>query len=77
MLNPAKLLKLKKSWDLFSSNHPKFPKFVQTVAKRAVAEGTLIEITVTTVDGETLNSNLKLTKSDEDLIVELAELLRK
>ncbi|SHJ03918.1 hypothetical protein [Parasporobacterium paucivorans] len=77
MLNPAKLIKLKHAWDVFSDNHPKFPKFIQAVGRKAVEEGTVIEINVTTTSGETLSSNLKLTKSDEDLFVELAELLKK
>lgn len=76
MMNPAKLLKLKKSWDEFSGNHPKFVNFMKAVSKKGAKEGTLIEITVTTPEGETISSNLKITKSDEEMIAELGELFK-
>jgi len=74
MINPAKLFKLKKAWEKFSQNHPKFPKFLDAVHQNAVEEGTMIEINVTTASGETLTSNVKLTQSDAELFRELSEL---
>jgi len=74
MINPTKLIKLKNGWDIFSQNHPKFPKFLNTVHKDALAEGTIIEINVTTVSGKTISSNVKLTQSDAELFRELSEL---
>lgn len=74
MMNPAKIFKLKNSWDLFTKNHPKFPKFLEAVKTNALEEGAIIEINVTTVDGKVLNTNLKLTSSDMKLINELSEL---
>jgi hypothetical protein len=74
MINPTTLFKLKNSLDVFTSNHPKFPRFLDAVKNTALEEGTVIEFNVTTVDGRTLNSNLKLTKSDIDFFNELSEL---
>ncbi len=76
MMNPAKLLKLKGAWDKFTNNHPKFPKFLEAVHGKAMMEGTVIEITVTTQSGETISSNLKLTGSDISLFSELKDLAK-
>lgn len=74
MINPAKLIKLKSSWDMFTKNHPKFPKFLETIRKDALEEGTIIEINVKTLDGKILTSNIKLKESDIKLINDLSEL---
>lgn len=74
MLNPGKLLKLKGSWDTFVQNHPKFPKFLNAVKKNAMEEGTMIEFKVTTKEGKTISSNMKLNKTDMKLFEELSEL---
>ncbi len=74
MMNPAKLLKLKNAWDVFSGNHPKFPNYLKVVKNTALEEGTIIDINVTTVDGKSLKSNIKLTKSDIDLLHEFGQM---
>ena len=74
MINPVKLMKIKKLWDDFSQSHPKFPGFLSAVQKTGLEEGTIIEINVTTADGKTLSSNLKLTPSDMELFKELSEM---
>lgn len=73
MLNPMKMMKLKKTWDTFTTNHPKFPKFMEAVKNKGLQEGSIIEITVTTVSGETLSSNLRITASDMELVAELKD----
>jgi hypothetical protein len=73
LINPGKILKFKNAWDRFSQNHPKFPNYLSAVRNNALQEGTIIEINVTTSDGKSLKSNLKLTKSDIDLINELSD----
>jgi len=75
MINPAKLFKLKGAWDVFEQNHPKFPKFMKAIHQNGMQEGTIIEINVTTEDGKTLSSNIKLKESDIILFSELSELL--
>lgn len=71
MVNPAKLLKLKSMWATFKNNHPKFPYFIQAVAKEGLKEGNIIEISIKTTDGRELASNICLTESDMELIEEL------
>ena len=74
MINPVKLLKIKKAWDTFTKSHPKFPKFLEAVHQNAMEEGTVIEIKVTSETGQALGTNVKLTKSDVELFRELTEL---
>ncbi|MGB4659428.1 MAG: hypothetical protein WBI07_09625 [Mobilitalea sp.] len=76
MMNPAKLLKLKGAWGKFTQNHPKFPQFLRAASSNAVQEGSLIDIKITTTDGRSINTNLKLTASDIELFHELSEMSR-
>lgn len=74
MMNPAKLFKMKSAWDTFTKNHPKFPMFLTAVRQNGFREGSMIEINVTTPDGKTLSTNLRLTASDMELFKELSEM---
>lgn len=74
-MNPMKLFQMKAAWDRFQANHPKFPQFLQAVGKSGVAEGTVIEITVTTKEGRVLNSSLKLTEADMELVDEIKNIV--
>lgn len=73
-INPLKLLQMKNAWDQFTGRHPKFPAFLQALAKGAITEGSVLEITVTTADGKVISSNLKVTAEDMALIDELKNL---
>ncbi|MCI2050228.1 MAG: hypothetical protein LKJ76_11020 [Lachnospiraceae bacterium] len=63
-INPMELLKLKERLSIFTSQHPKFPAFLQAVGEHAAVEGTVVEITVTPPDGKPLTSNIRLTGDD-------------
>jgi hypothetical protein len=76
MINPAKLFKFKGAWDKFVKNHPKFPMFLNAVRNDAIEEGSVIEITVTTTEGKTLSTNIKVTQSDKEMLNELTELMK-
>ena len=69
-----KLLQIKASWEQFKARHRKFPSFLNAVSKGAVMEGTLLEMTVTTAEGKTFSSNLKLTAEDMKLINDMQEM---
>lgn len=71
MINPAKLMKMKSMWDTFKQNHPKFPYFLQAASREGLKEGNIIEISIKTTEGKVLASNLRLTKSDIEMIEEL------
>lgn len=76
VMNPAKLFKIKGAWDKFVENHPKFPMFLNAVKGTGVEEGTIIEIIVTTPEGKTLSTNIKVTPSDKELLAELSEIAK-
>jgi len=67
-MDPSKLLKLNNAKNTFVNNHPKFPMFLKAVRKDALKEGTIIEIKVTTPEGNEINSNLKIRESDIDAL---------
>ena len=48
----AQIQKLKTQLDAFQRNHPKFTPFLDAVNKNALAEGTIIEIKVTSPEGK-------------------------
>lgn len=63
-INPMKLLQFKNMWAEFTSRHPKFPQFITAVTQHGITEGTVIEVSVTTPEGKTFTSNLKVTAED-------------
>ena len=72
--NPAAILQMMNLWNKFKQNHPKFPKFMAAVYQNGIKEGSIIEINVTTADGQSLNSNLKISADDMELIDQLKNL---
>ncbi len=72
MVNPAALLTMKKKWEEFSARHPKFVSFISVLKTHGVAIGSVIDIKVTLPNGETFQSNLKLTEEDVEMIRSLA-----
>ena len=38
MVNPAKLLKFRKEWGEFETRHPKFVRFIMTIARKGLQE---------------------------------------
>lgn len=72
--NPMKFLQVKAGWEMFKSRHPKFPAFLNSVTQGAINEGSVIEATVTTADGRTFSTNLKVSKEDMELLNEMKEL---
>ena len=67
-INPTQLFQLMGAWQKFTANHPKFPKFLKAVAAEGIQEHTIIEGSVTTPEGKTYCSNLKITQEDLDLL---------
>jgi len=73
-MNPAAIFKIKGAWDKFSANHPKFPGFLQAAGNGMVEEGSVIDIKITSADGKTIATNVKLTAEDMELFAMLKEL---
>ena len=71
MDNMAQMLKLMGAWNKFKHNHPKFPAFMKAVSKRGFKEDMVIEVIITEPDGEKIETSLKVTQSDLELLAEL------
>ena len=72
-INPLSLMKLKDRLHLFRQEHPKVGPFFSMLREHAVAEGSVVELKVTTPEGEEYVTNIRLTAND----VETIRLLRK
>ncbi len=68
------IMKLKGAWDTFTGNHPKFPLFLQAVGKKGIKEGSILEVSITDPDGTVMNTNLKITATDMELLDTLKSL---
>lgn len=77
MMNVGNMLKFSNAWNTFKKTHPKFPAFCRAVSKKGIREGSVLEISFTTPDGEKLETNLKVKQSDLELLEQLANLSRK
>ena len=70
-INPMKLLELKNLWAAFTRRHPKFPQFLSAVQQSDIPEGTVIEVQITTPEGKTFTSNLKVQAEDIEAVKSL------
>lgn len=68
------IMRIKKAWDTFTSNHPKFPGFLSAMKARGIHEGDIVAISITGPDGRTMETNLRVTASDLELFNTLKEM---
>lgn len=73
-LNPLQLMKLFAMNKKFQKNHPKVSTFFRTHFAGGLTEGTVLEISVTKPGEETVSTNMRVLKSDLDLIEELKKM---
>ena len=66
--NPMELLQLKERFDTFRTEHPKFLAFLGALKNHAVAEGSVMEIKVTTPAGDEYVSNIRMTQNDVEAL---------
>lgn len=75
-MNPTALFRLKGAWQSFTQNHPKFPLFLQAVQNTPMQAGTVIDLKITTPEGKTMQTNVRLTESDLELIASLRDMVQ-
>ena len=54
------LFRLRKAWNTFSGNHPKFSRFLHAVVGRPVEPEMTMEITMTYPDGTKYESSIRV-----------------
>ena len=67
-MNPMMIMQLQQRMQTFQQDHPKVMPFMMAVKDNALQEGTVIAMKVTTPDGKSLESNIKLTANDIETI---------
>ncbi len=73
-MNAMDFLKIRQGLSELSVNHPKLFPFMRAVQAAGLEEGSIVEMKVTTPEGKELETNLRLTASDLELISLLREL---
>lgn len=63
-MNPMMLMQLQQRVQIFQKDHPKVMPFLKAVGENAMQEGTVIAMKVTTADGKTIESNIKINAND-------------
>lgn len=62
------MMKAMAAWNTFKKNHPKFPAFCKAAAQKGLRENSIVSITITTPEGEKIETNLKVQASDLELL---------
>lgn len=73
-MNPAAMFKLMGAKKIFERNHPKFAAFAKKMMEQGVAEGTVLEVTVTKPGQAPVRANIRVQESDLELLRGLKEL---
>lgn len=69
-MNPRKMMELARMQQEFKKNHPKVLPFLKAASEKAMQEGSIIDISVTTPAGEVLRTNMKVRTEDLELLKE-------
>ncbi len=72
-MNPMNLLKIKGMLEQFKERHPRVCLFLADAGK-TMKEGTVMELTITTPEGRSLCTNMKVTAEDMELIRQIKEI---
>ena len=75
-MNPMALLKIKEMADGFNVRHPKLALFFRDAGSK-VDTGAVLELSVTTPNGEKIRTNFKVTDEDKELLQAISSLVGK
>ena len=75
-MNPMALLKIKEMADGFNARHPKLGLFFRHVGSK-IDTGAVLELSVTTPNGEKIRTNFKVTDEDKELLQAISSLVGK
>lgn len=73
-LNPMQVLKLKDQLKAFTGRHPGFTSFVRAIRRKGLPEDSILDLTITTPDGKTMSTNLRLSAEDIAFVRTISEL---
>lgn len=72
-INPMEMMKMKQRLELFNSAHPRVAPFFQAV-RGDLREGTVVELKVTTPEGEEKVTNIRLNSDDVETLGMVSQL---
>ncbi len=67
-MNISSILQLRKSWEVFTRNHPKVVPFLAGLKQSGVQENMEIAVAVRYPDGTEYKTGIRLTRSDMEEI---------
>ena len=67
-INPNEITGIKKSLECLYQTTSQIPQFLSAVQQAGIPEGTIIEVQITSPDGKTFTSNMKVTSEDIDAV---------
>ena len=70
--NFGNMMKVMNAWNTFKQNHPKFPAVCSAVSMRGIREGSILEVTYISPEGEKLTTNIKVQASDIELLRQIS-----
>lgn len=73
-MNPRRMLELANLQQKFKKNHPKVFPFLKAASEKALQDGSIIEISVTTPEGKMMRTNLKVKPEDLEILEELKKM---
>ncbi len=73
-VNPLQIMKIKTQLNNFRKRHPGFTAFIRAVRRKGLPEGSVVDLKVTSPDGETVTTNFRVTQEDLDFISMISEL---
>lgn len=73
-MNPMKILQMKSDFMAFNQRHPKVVQFCKVLGVNGIHEGSVMELSVTSPEGEKVCANLKVTAEDMELLQKIKDL---
>lgn len=73
-INPMALMQMKQKVEEFNSRHPKLGMFFRDAGGR-VDTGAVLELSVTSPDGEKIRTNFRVCEEDKELLAMLQALI--
>lgn len=64
----AMMQRIKPLLEKFQTEHPKFIQFFGVIQHKAIQKDSVLELTVTSPDGNTYTTNIRLTDNDMELM---------
>ena len=73
-LNPIQIVKLKEQLNAFRKRHPGFCRFINAIRKKGVPEGSVLDVKITSPDGETMTTNFRISPEDLEFFGMISDL---